>query len=122
MLPESIIESTIQTIREEGLLKNSQERGIQLITGLRKLQEDYPVIGDVRGLGLMIGLEFRSEDRKPLGNIAKSIVKQCFEDNMMLLTCGPWDNTIRFIPPLIITEEEVNLALNILFNALEKQM
>lgn len=114
--------ATIQTIREEGLLKNSQERGIQLITGLRKLQEDYPVIGDVRGLGLMIGLEFRSEDRKPLGNVAKSIVKQCFEDNMMLLTCGPWDNTIRFIPPLIITEEEVNLALNILSNALEKQM
>lgn len=114
--------ATIQTIREEKLLKNSQERGVQLITGLRKLQEEYPVIGDVRGLGLMIGLEFRSEDRKPLGNIAKSIVKQCFEDNMMLLTCGPWDNTIRFIPPLIITEEEVNLALNILSNALEKQM
>jgi len=114
--------ATIQTIREEKLLKNSQERGVQLITGLRKLQEEYPVIGDVRGLGLMIGLEFRSEDRKPLGNVAKSIVKQCFEDNMMLLTCGPWDNTIRFIPPLIITEEEVNLALNILSNALEKQM
>lgn len=113
--------ATIQTIREEGLLKNSQERGIQLITGLRKLQEDYPVIGDVRGLGLMIGVEFRSEDRKPLGNVAKSIVKQCFEENMMLLTCGPWDNTIRFIPPLIITEEEITLALNILSNALEKQ-
>jgi len=113
--------ATIQTIREEGLLKNSQERGIQLITGLRKLQEDYPVIGDVRGLGLMIGVEFRSEDRKPLGNVAKSIVKQCFEENMMLLTCGPWDNTIRFIPPLIITEKEITLALNILSNALEKQ-
>jgi 4-aminobutyrate aminotransferase len=114
--------ATVQTIREEKLLKNSQERGVQLITGLRKLQEEYPVIGDVRGLGLMIGLEFRSEDRKPLGNVAKSIVKQCFEDNMMLLTCGPWDNTIRFIPPLIITEEEVNLALIILSNALENQM
>ena len=113
--------ATIQTIREEGLLKNSQERGVQLITGLRKLQEDYPVIGDVRGLGLMIGVEFRSEDRTPLANVAKNIVKQCFQENMMLLTCGPWDNTIRFIPPLIITEEEVTLALNILSTALEKQ-
>ena len=113
--------ATVQTIRDEGLLENSRARGVQLITGLRKLQEDYPVIGDVRGLGLMIGVEFRSEERKPLGNVAKSIVKQCFEENMMLLTCGPWDNTIRFIPPLIITEDEVNLALKILSNALEKQ-
>ena len=113
--------ATVQTIREEGLLENSRARGVQLITGLRKLQEEYPMIGDVRGLGLMIGVEFRSEERKPLGNVAKSIVKQCFEENMMLLTCGPWDNTIRFIPPLIITEDEVNLALKILSNALENQ-
>jgi 4-aminobutyrate aminotransferase len=113
--------ATIQTIREENLLNNSQERGVQLLTGLRKLQEDHPIIGDVRGLGLMIGVEFRSEDRKPLGDVAKSIVKQCFRDNVMLLTCGAWDNTIRFIPPLIITQEEINTSLNVLSNALNKQ-
>jgi 4-aminobutyrate aminotransferase len=113
--------ATIQTIREEGLLENSQQRGIQLITGLRKLQEEYPIIGDIRGLGLMIGVEFRSENRKPLEAIAKNIVKQCFEEDMMLLTCGPWDNTIRFIPPLIITQEEINTSLNILSKALEIQ-
>lgn len=114
--------ATIQTIRDEKLLENSQARGLQLLTGLRKLQEEYPMIGDVRGLGLMIGVEFRSSDRKPLGDVAKSITKLCLEDNMMLLTCGPWDNTIRFIPPLIITQDEINTALNILSNALKKQI
>ena len=111
--------ATVQTIREEGLLENTRERSVQLITGLRKLQEEYPVIGDVRGLGLMVGVEFRSSDRKPLTDTAKEIVKKCFDQGIMLLTCGPWDNTIRFIPPLIITEEEMDTALNIFLKALE---
>ena len=112
--------ATIQTIHNDGLLDNSQIRGNQLISGLRKLQEEYPMIGDVRGLGLMIGVEFRSQGRKPLGDMAKAIVKSCFDQNMMLLTCGPWDNTIRFIPPLIITEKQVNTALGIFTKALEE--
>jgi len=90
--------ATIRAMREEGMLENATERGLQLVTGLRHLQEEYPVIGDVRGLGLMVGAEFRDPHGKPNKAAAKGLVHAAFDRKLMLLTCGPWDNTIRFIP------------------------
>lgn len=105
--------ATIQAIRDEGLLDNARVRGDQLLDGLRRIQSKYPIIGDVRGLGLMIGCEFRTPDRKPDKSTAKRVVNACLEDRLMLLTCGPWDNTVRFIPPLVVTGEQVEQALAI---------
>ncbi len=110
--------ATIQAIREEDMLENANQRGLQLITGLCKLQEENPAIGDVRGLGLMVGIEFRTADRRPDKETAKGIVHACQDKGLLLLTCGPWDNTIRFIPPLVVTEDQVNQALKIMFQAL----
>jgi 4-aminobutyrate aminotransferase len=112
--------ATIQAMRDEGMVANAQERGVQLMTGLRHLQEEYPQIGDVRGLGLMIGAEFRREDRKPDRETAKAVVHACQEDRLLLLTCGPWDNTIRFIPPLVVTESQINQGLEIFSKVLKK--
>ena len=92
---------------------------VQLMTGLRKLQEEHPVLGDVRGLGLMIGAEFSTEDRKPIMDFAKKVTKYSLEEGLMLLTCGPWDNTIRFIPPLNVTEDQVSTSLSIFSRAIE---
>jgi 4-aminobutyrate aminotransferase len=111
--------ATIQVIREENLLEQARERGNQFVVGLRNIQEEYPILGDVRGLGLMIGAEFRTEDRKPIKDIAKKVTGYCFEEGLMLLTCGPWDNTIRFIPPLNVTEDQVNKSLSIFGKAIE---
>ena len=114
--------ATIQTIREEGLLDNTQERGTQLFTGLRHLQEVYPGLGDVRGLGLMIGSEFRTPDHKPYKDVAKAVVHACLDDGLILITCGPWDNTVRWIPPLTVDETQIKQALDIFSNALDKMM
>ena len=114
--------ATIQTIREEGLLDNTQERGTQLFTGLRHLQEVYPGLGDVRGLGLMIGAEFRTPDHKPDKDVAKGVVHACLDDGLILITCGPWDNTVRWIPPLTVDETQIKQALDIFSNALDKMM
>ena len=114
--------ATIQTIREEGLLENTQERGTQLFTGLRHLQEDYPGLGDVRGLGLMIGTEFRTADSKPDKDVAKAVVHSCLDEGLILITCGPWDNTVRWIPPLTVDEKQIKLALDIFSKSLEKTM
>jgi 4-aminobutyrate aminotransferase len=111
---------TIRVIRDEGLLENSKERGTQLMTGLRHLQEQYPGIGDVRGLGLMVGAEIRDSKGKPDKGMAKAIVKACFDQKMILLTCGHWDNTIRWIPPLIITDDQISDGLNRFETALKK--
>ena len=112
--------ATIRAMRSEGMLPNAAERGIQLATGLRRLQEEFPAIGDVRGLGLMVGVEFRSPENKPDKTTAKSVVHACLDRKLLLLTCGPWDNTVRFIPPLIISSEQINQGLEIFGNALKE--
>ena len=111
--------ATIQVMRAEDMPGNAVRRGIQLMTGLRKLQEDYPVIGDVRGLGLMIGTEF-TVDGKPAGKaLIKGIVHTCEENGLLLLTCGTFDNVVRWIPPLVVTESQINDALGIFAAALK---
>jgi 4-aminobutyrate aminotransferase len=110
--------ATIQAMREEHMLENAHERGVQLMSGLRHLQEEFPAIGDVRGLGLMVGSEFRTTDGKPDKTAAKAIVHACLDRQLLLLTCGPWDNTIRWMPPLIVSDAQVNKALEVFGQAL----
>lgn len=105
--------ATIRAIKEEKILENVVSRGAQLKAGLAHLQEEYPQIAEVRGLGLMIGTEFRDANGLPDKTTAKATVAECFKRNMMLLTAGSWDNTIRWIPPLIVTESQMNDALGI---------
>lgn len=112
--------ATIQTIQTENLVENAQTRGLQLMEGLRHLQVQYPMIGDIRGLGLMIGVEFRDAGGNPDKSTANAIQQACFEERLLLLTCGPWDNTIRWIPPLIVTEEQLEAGLQIFERALRK--
>jgi 4-aminobutyrate aminotransferase len=73
----------------------------------------------VRGLGLMVGTEFRDAKGKPDKTTAKAIVRECANRNMMLLTAGTWDNTIRWIPPLIVTQDQINTALGIFEESLK---
>src|SRR5512140_454953 len=115
--------ATIQAMREEKMVENAAERGIQLMTGLRKLQEEYAEIGDVRGKGLMIGTEFivdeRPEKAKPL---VKEIVHAAEARDLLLLTCGTYDNTIRWIPPLNVSPEQINDGLRVFGEALREKV
>ena len=91
------------------------------MTGLRKLQEEYPQIGDVRGKGLMIGTEFvigsNPQKAKPM---VKEIVHAAEGNDLLLLTCGTYDNTIRWIPPLNVTVGQINDGLKIFEGALKE--
>lgn len=113
--------ATIQAMREDNMLENAQQRGLQLQTGLRKLQEEYPQIGDVRGLGLMIGSEFevngKFKNAKPL---VKEIIHAAEERELLLLSCGTYDSTIRWIPPLNVTEGQVKDALGIFTESMKE--
>lgn len=110
--------ATIRAIREEKMLENARLRGDQLSVGLRKLQEDYPQIGDVRGLGLMIGTEFVDGRGKPDKPAAKAVVHAAAERALLLLTCGTHDNTVRWIPPLNVSESQINEGLRIFADSL----
>ncbi len=113
--------ATIRAMRDENMLENATERGIQLMTGLGKLQEEYPQIGDIRGKGLMVGTEFvidgRADKAKPL---VKEIIHKAEENNLLLLSCGTYDNTLRWIPPLNVTSEQINDGLKIFGDALKE--
>jgi 4-aminobutyrate aminotransferase len=111
--------ATIQAMREEDMPGNAAIRGIQLMTGLRKLQEQYPLIGDVRGLGLMVGTEFTVNGKPAEKALIKGVVHACEEAGLLLLTCGTYDNVIRWIPPLVVNEAQINEALGIFAEALK---
>ncbi|MBI1794840.1 MAG: aminotransferase class III-fold pyridoxal phosphate-dependent enzyme [Chloroflexi bacterium] len=111
--------ATIRAMRDEKMIENAAERGIQLMTGLRKFQEEYPQIGDVRGLGLMIGTELVDQKGKPDKNLSKALAHSAEEHDLLLLTCGTYDNTIRWIPPLNVTSAQINDGLQMFGDSLK---
>ena len=109
------IAAALKTIEllENGLVQNSAEVGAYLKAGLEKLKAKYDCIGDVRGLGMMIGVEF-VEDRnsmKPAPELRDRIEVASFERGLILLGAGT--NSIRWSPPLILSKENVDVALEI---------
>ena len=112
--------ATIRVLREEELVENSARMGQHLLAGLRAMQKRFPGMGDVRGLGLMVAAEFTTADGKPDTTTAKAIRVKCLEQGLMLLTCGPYGNVIRWIPPLIVTQGQLDEALEIFEDAVAK--
>lgn len=110
--------ATIDVMRDENLPANARVQGEVLLNGLRALQQKYPFIGDVRGLGLMVAAEMVTPDGAPDGARVKAILQACLERKLILLNCGPWDQVVRFIPPLIVSTAQIDDGLSIFEAAL----
>ncbi len=105
----------IETVKllEEGLIANAAERGAQAMAGLRPLAERFPgLIRDVRGLGLMIGIQFDS------GDTAEAVQMAAFRRGALVLQAG--DDCVRISPPLVITAEEIETGVRIFSEAVEE--
>ncbi len=89
---------------------------------MKDLQKENSSIGDVRGIGAMIGIEFVKDNDpgKPDTELCNKIVKGCAEDGLILLSAGTFKNVIRILSPLVITDEELNKGLDILVNQIKK--
>jgi 4-aminobutyrate aminotransferase len=111
--------ATLKVIKDEGLVQNSQARGEQLRASLRSLQAQFPVMGDVRGLGLMDAVEF-TRDGQPDPVTAKAVMAAALDEGLILLSCGTFDNVIRWIPPLVVTAQEIDKGVDLFANALHK--
>lgn len=98
---------------EEGLMQNATERGEQLMAGLRTLQREFECLGDVRGLGLMVGAELVKDrnTRERASEWRNRVVRRAFEKGLLLLGCG--ENSIRFSPALTVSPDEVDVCLGI---------
>ncbi len=109
--------ATLGVIREEGLLDNAARVGTQALERLGRLKATCPRVGDVRGLGLMIGVEFVREGRRPDSEAARRVVAHCLERGLLLVECGRERNVIRLAPPLVVTGEEMDEGLDLLEGA-----
>ena len=107
--------AVLDTIHEEDLVRNAAERGAQLVAGLQVLASRDDRIGDVRGRGLMLGVELVTDraTREPDGARADGTIARCADAGLLLLTCGQDHNTIRWLAPLDVTADEIDEGLEI---------
>jgi len=110
----------INIIRDEHLLENATKQGIYVIKRLKEMQEKYSIIGDVRGKGLMIGVEMVKDPKTkvPAKDEASEIMAKCWRRGVALITCGL--STIRIVPPLTITRDLLDSALEIIQGAIKE--
>jgi 4-aminobutyrate aminotransferase len=110
--------ATLDVIDEEDLVQNASERGKQLLEGLRDRIGHLPTVGDVRGLGLMVAIEFVQpgvgDGREPNPQLTSQVQSKVLQDGLIVLTAGSYSNVLRMIPPLVTTQEEIALAVDIL--------
>lgn len=112
--------ATFEVMREERLPENAERIGHYLMGQLRELQQEFPIIGEVRGLGLMIGVELvHPDDRSPNPEAVKRVIQHAQERRTLLITAGEHDQVIRVIPPLIITQEQADDFLTVFSEALK---
>lgn len=105
--------ATIEVLSQDGFLDSVNARGDQLRSGLAKLAADHPVIREVRGLGLMNGVElYDPETGAPEGARVAALLERCrVEHRVLMMNAGTWGNIIRWMPPLVVTEDEISAGL-----------
>ncbi len=104
--------ATLDVIDDEGLVANAERQGARLLDELRRVAAGHPCVAEVRGRGLMIGLELAEPGTlAPRPDLAKGLLHEAFDRHLLLLSCGVWSQVVRIIPPLVTTEEEVDLAI-----------
>ncbi|WP_027415284.1 4-aminobutyrate--2-oxoglutarate transaminase [Aneurinibacillus terranovensis] len=114
--------AVLEVIEEENLIERAQKIGDRMRNAFHSWQQKYHVIGDVRGLGAMMALELVKDPitKEPAKEAAGQIVTECWNNGLIGLTAGLFGNVIRFLPPLVITDEQLDKGLGILEHAIVK--
>lgn len=112
--------AVLQVIEEEKIMANAKEVGAYLKEGMEDLQKQFPdMIGDVRGKGLMLGMELADKNKTPLTKETARIVEMAKDDGVVIGKGGLWGSVIRMKPPMNITKENVDTTLKVVRKALE---
>lgn len=110
--------AVLDQFEDGSLLKNVNEMGAYLKKRLGELQKEYPIIYDVRGLGLMVAVEYSRADGTPAPEVWASVRESCYKKKMLTLNCGVNGNGMRFATPLNVKKAEIDEGLDILAQAL----
>jgi len=113
--------AVLDIIEQEGLLHKGKDLGRKLIAGLNDMKEKFDIIGDVRGLGPLVAMELVKdrETKVPAPQETKAITDYCFEQGLILLSCGAYGNVLRFMMPLVTTNQQLEQGINIIEKAFE---
>jgi 4-aminobutyrate aminotransferase len=111
--------AVIDVMKRDRLADRAAELGAKVTERARGWMRTNPELVDVRGLGLMIGLEYMEDGRSATGYVSR-LQERCVEKGLLLLTCGSEDNVVRLIPPLTVSEDELNDGLDILEAAMSE--
>lgn len=115
--------ASICVIEQEHLCAKATQDGEYILSNLRALQKDLPVIGEVRGLGLMIGIELvGNEDLEPAPARAEAVRESCLKKGLLVGVGGAYGNVLRIQPPLVISKEQLDFALQTISTALEESI
>ena len=106
--------ATIEVIEEENLVENARVMGNRLREGLNELKDKYPIIGDVRGMGLMQGMELVGEQKKPDSEGTRRLMELTRTQGLLVGKGGTFGNVLRVAPPLNVNKDEIDRALTIL--------
>ncbi|WP_111721167.1 aspartate aminotransferase family protein [Homoserinimonas sp. OAct 916] len=104
--------ATLAVVRDENLVANARVRGEELQQGLVHLAAQNPLMADVRGLGLMQAVEFRTDEGEPNPELAAAVQQAAIKENLLLLTCGGFGNVVRIIPALTVSPDEIATGLD----------
>jgi len=111
---------TLDVIDDEGLVDRAHRLGERMLASLRERSGRHTAVAEVRGRGLMLAIEFADPGSlAPRPDLAKRLLAEAMARNLLLLTCGIHGQAVRIIPPLVTTDDEVDLALGIICDALE---
>lgn len=110
--------ATIDVLQSEKLVERSAKTGKAILERLQKATAGHKHVGEVRGLGMMIGIEFNEADGSPSHDIAEQVAAHCIANKLIVLTCGTSGHVIRLIPPLNVSDADVDKALAILEKAI----
>jgi 4-aminobutyrate aminotransferase/(S)-3-amino-2-methylpropionate transaminase len=107
--------AVLEVFEEEGMVEKAAVLGQKLKARFEKWQEKFGIIGEVRGLGAMLGLELvKGDNREPAADEAKQLVNFCYERGLVILACGSFSNIIRILAPFVITDEQLEQGFAIM--------
>jgi 4-aminobutyrate aminotransferase / (S)-3-amino-2-methylpropionate transaminase / 5-aminovalerate transaminase len=114
--------AVLQVIEEEGILQRAEQVGKTLRARWEEVAQTVPQIGDVRGVGAMVGVEFVKdrETKEPDGAFVGALISDAMNDGVAAVSCGPYHNVVRHLMPLVITDEELDEGLEVLAEAATK--
>ncbi len=111
--------ATLEVMKAEQLVERSAAMGRVLKDELIEIQHTNQAIGDVRGVGLMVGVELVDAAGNPDAVLTKRVLAACQEHGLLLLSCGTYDNVVRFIPPLVVSDDQIHAAVRVFHAALQ---